>query len=123
MRLGPLFEFVQDKSTILVVSDDDSPGFHHVYLNRGHPKEPDPLWYGDSVAHWEDDTLVVDRVNFHEDVWLDQESHPHTDKLHVIERYRRATASLGHLEATVTVIDPGGPCGALDVQESFRPGS
>ena len=50
-------------------------------------------------------TLIVDRINFVDEVWLDQEAHPHSDKLHVIERYRRP--DLGHLEAEVTVEDPG----------------
>jgi hypothetical protein len=105
LRRGPLIEFVQSPSTLIEMSDDDSPGFHHIYLGRAHPKEPDLLWYGDSVGHWDGDTLIVDRVNFVDDVWLDQEAHPHTDKLHVIERYRRP--DLGHLEAEITVEDPG----------------
>ena len=105
-RIGPLYEFVQTKNYLVMISDDDSPGFHQIYLDgRAHPKEPDPLWYGDSIGHWEGDTLVVDRVNFEEQVWLDLDAHPHSDKLHVIERYRRV--DLGHLETEVTVEDPG----------------
>ena len=104
--VGPLYEFVQTKSILVEISDDDSPGFHQIYLDgRGHPKDPDPLWYGDSIGHWEGDTLVVDRVNFIDAVWLDQGNHPHTDKLHIIERYRRP--DLGHLETEITVEDPG----------------
>jgi hypothetical protein len=106
LRRGPLIEFVQSTAFLIEISDDDSPGFHQIYLDgRGHPKEPDPLWYGDSIGRWEGDTLVVDRVNFTDEVWLDQQAHPHTDKLHVIERYRRP--DLGHLEAEITVEDPG----------------
>jgi hypothetical protein len=106
VRLGPLYEFVQSKAFLVVISDDDTPGFRQIYLDgRGHPEEPDPAWYGHAVGRWEGDTLVIDRVNFHEKVWLDQEGHPHTEKLHVIERYRRP--DLGHLEAEVTVEDPG----------------
>jgi hypothetical protein len=105
-RVGPLYEFVQSKSYLVMISDDDSPGFHQIYLDgRQHPKEPDPQWYGHSIGHWEGDTLVVDRVNFEDQVWLDQASHPHSDKLHVIERYHRI--DLGHLETEVTVEDPG----------------
>jgi hypothetical protein len=106
LRLGPLYEIVQSRQFAIVISDDDSPGFHQIYLDgRSHPADPNPAWYGHSVGRWEGDTLVVDRVGFDERVWLDQESHPHTDKLHVIERYSRP--DLGHLETEITVEDPG----------------
>jgi hypothetical protein len=106
LRRGPLHEFVQSKNILVEISDDDSPGFHQIYLSRSnHPKDPDPLWYGDSIGKWEGDTLVVDRVNFEDAVWLDQDGHPHSDKLHIVERYRRP--DLGHLEAEITVEDPG----------------
>jgi hypothetical protein len=104
VRRGPLYEFVQSKDIIVEISDDDSPGFHQIYVGKSHPREPDPLWYGDSIARWEGDTLVIDRVNFEEGVWLDQDAHPHSDKLHVIERVRRP--DLGHLETEITVEDP-----------------
>ena len=104
LRRGPLYEFVQSKEMIVEVSDDDSPGFHHIYFGREHPKDPDILWYGDSVARWDGDTLVVDRVNFEEAAWLDQDSHPHGENLHIVERYRRP--DLGHLETEITVEDP-----------------
>ncbi len=105
-RTGPLYQFVQSAAYLVMISDDDSPGFHQIYLDgREHPKEPDPRWYGHSVGHWEGDTLVVDRVDFEEAVWLDQEAHPHSDKLHVTERYRRV--DLGHLETVITIEDPG----------------
>jgi len=105
-RIGPLYELVQTKSYLVLISDDDSPGFRQAYLDgRPHPKDPDPLWYGHSIGHWEGDTLVVDRVNFEDRVWLDQAAHPHSEKLHVIERYHRV--DLGHLETEVTVDDPG----------------
>jgi hypothetical protein len=106
LRRGPLVEFVQSKAVMIEITDDDSPGFHQIYLSgHEHPKEPDTLWYGDSLGHWEGDTLVVDRVNFVDEVWLDGEGHPHTDKLHVVERYRRP--DLGHMEVEITVDDPG----------------
>ena len=106
LRLGPIYQFVQSKDYLVEISDDDSPGFHLIYLDgRGHPKEPNPAWYGHNVGRWEGDTLVVDRVGFNDTVWLDQEMHPHTDKLHVVERYRRL--DVGHLETEVTVEDPG----------------
>ena len=106
LRLGPVYETVQNASVLVVISDDDSPGFHQIYIDgRKHPKDPTPAWYGSSVGHWEGDTLVVDRIAFDERVWLDQGAHPHSDKLHIVERYRRP--DLGHLETETTVDDPG----------------
>ncbi len=106
LRLGPIYQFVQSKDYLVEISDDDSPGFHQIYLDgRALPKDPNPQWYGNNIGRWEGDTLVVDRSAFDERVWLDQDLHPHTDKLHVIERYRRP--DLGHLETEITVEDPG----------------
>ena len=106
LRYGPLWEFVQSKDFLVYISDDESPGFHQIYLDgRGHPADPNPAWYGHSIGHWEGDTLVVDRVAFDPRVWLDIEAHPHSDKLHIIERYHRP--DLGHMEIETTVDDPG----------------
>jgi Carboxypeptidase regulatory-like domain len=106
LRYGPLVEYVQSKDYLVYISDDESPGFHQVYLDgRGHPADPNPAWYGHSIGHWDGDTLVVDRVGFDERVYLDIESHPHSDELHIIERYHRP--DLGHLEIEITVDDPG----------------
>jgi hypothetical protein len=105
-RLGPLYELVQSPEFIVEISDDDSPGFHQIYLDgHKHPADPNPAWYGHNVGHWEGDTLVVDRVAFDSRVWLDQGGHPHSGQLHIIERYRRP--DLGHLETEITVEDPG----------------
>jgi hypothetical protein len=105
LRFGPLVELVQSKQFLIIIADDDYPGFHQVYLDgRPHPPDPDE-WYGHNTGHWEGDTLVVDRVGFNDRVWLDQELHPHTDKLHVIDRFSRP--DLGHLDIVTTVEDPG----------------
>jgi hypothetical protein len=106
LRNGPLWEFVQSKDFLVYISDDESPGFHQIYLDgRSHPADPNPAWYGNSIGRWDGDTLVVDRVGFDPRVWLDIESHPHSDKLHIVERYHRP--DLGHLEIEITVDDPG----------------
>ena len=105
LRLGPVYEIVQSKDFMVMISDDDSPGFHQIYLDgRSHPKDPMPAWYGNSIGRWEGDTLIVDRIGFNDKAWLDQAAHPHSEKLHVIERYRRP--DLGHLETEITVEDP-----------------
>jgi Carboxypeptidase regulatory-like domain len=104
MFSGQVWEFVQSKEFLVWISDDDSPGFHQIYIGRNHPKDLNPAWYGHSVAKWEGDILVVDRVDFDERMWLDGASHPHSDHLHIIEKYRRP--DLGHLEMEVTMEDP-----------------
>ena len=61
-------------------------------------------WLGDSVGHWEGDTLVVDVVGFNEGTWLDYFGHPHTNQLHLIERFSRP--DFNTLRYEVTVDDP-----------------
>jgi len=74
-------------------------------LNASHPANVKTSWFGDSVAHWEGDTLVVDTVGLDPRSWVDNFATPHTDKLHVVERYRRRDAD--NLDVTVQVEDPG----------------
>jgi hypothetical protein len=76
-----------------------------VRLNATHPANLKPSWYGDSVAHWEGDTLMVDTVGLDKRTWVDGFGTPHTDKLHVVERYHLRNP--GTLEVLFTVDDPG----------------
>jgi hypothetical protein len=73
-------------------------------MDRDHPKDPDSSWMGDSVGKYEGDTFVIDTIGFNDKTWLDQTGHPHSDALHVVERFRR----LDHdkLELSVTIEDP-----------------
>jgi hypothetical protein len=69
------------------------------------PKDPDLLWMGTSVGHWEGDTtLVVDAVGFNDKTWLDRLSHPHSDQLHIIERFRRV--NYDRMELDISMEDP-----------------
>jgi hypothetical protein len=61
-------------------------------------------WFGDSVGHWEGDTLVVDTVNFNGKTRLDTIGHPHSDQLHLTQRFSRP--DLGHITYEVIVDDP-----------------
>ena len=63
-----------------------------------------PTWAGDSVGHWEGDTLVIDTVNFNGRTRLDTIGHPHSDQLHVIQRWTRT--DLGHIAYEITIDDP-----------------
>ena len=70
---------------------------------RAHRKQV-PTWSGDSVGHWEGDTLVIDTVNFNGKTKLDTIGHPHSDQLHVVQRWTRT--DLGHMSYEITVEDP-----------------
>lgn len=59
------------------------------------------LWMGDSVGHWEGDTLVVDVTNLGDKTWLDSARHTHSDALHVVERYTRTGPDTLRYEATL----------------------
>ena len=64
-----------------------------------------PTYLGESIGHWEGDTMVVDVTGFNDKSWLDAAGHPHTEQLHVIERYTRTKLDNMHFEATID--DPG----------------
>ena len=63
-----------------------------------------PMWMGDSIGHWEGDTLVVDTANFNDKTWVDRVGHPHSDALHLIERIRRPNQD--RLVDDITIDDP-----------------
>ena len=56
---------------------------------KPHSKDPELTYLGEPRGRWEGDTLVVDVIGFNDRTWLDQDGHPHSDKLHVIEKYTR----------------------------------
>ena len=78
--------------------------FHIIPIGKQHHVGASPTWFGDSVGHWEGDTLVVDTNNFNGRTRLDTIGHPHSDQLHVIQRFTRSDPT--HLAYEVTVDDP-----------------
>jgi hypothetical protein len=77
-----------------------------IYMNAGaHPKDLSPSDYGHSIGRWEGDTLVVDSIGFNEKFWIDRQGTPHTDRLHLIERFTRTDFST--LKYEFTIDDPG----------------
>ena len=105
-RITPYpFKIVQSPEVIVMLFEGNVHSYRQFLLNRAHDKDLDPTWMGDSIASWQGDTLVVDTVNFNDKTWLNGRGAPHTEKLHVIERYSRP--DLGHLEAEITMEDPG----------------
>jgi hypothetical protein len=102
---GP-FYFVQTPKEVLIIASEDS-NVRHVYMDVPHSKNPEASWYGESIGHYENgDTLVVDTIGLTTKTFVDQFRTPHTDKLHVTERWR-LTAGGKTIEIEVTIDDPG----------------
>jgi hypothetical protein len=100
------FEIVQTPNRILFVYEGGAHVFRQIWMDgRAHPKDPNPNWLGHSIGHWEGDTLLVDSVGFNDRTWLDDAGHPHTEQLHVIEKYSR-TGPLT-MKYDVEIADPG----------------
>jgi hypothetical protein len=100
------FEIVQTANRILFLYEGGGHVFRQVWMDgRGHPKDPNPDWLGHSIGHWEGDALVVDTVGFNDMTWLDDAGHPHTERLHVSERYARTDPLTMKYE--VVIDDPG----------------
>ena len=101
-------QIYQMPDRILQVYEGGAHMWRIIYMDgREHPKgdKLNPTYLGHSVGHWEGDTLVVDVVGFNDRTWLDAAGHPHTEQLHVIERYTRQETDTLHYEATID--DPG----------------
>ena len=102
------FEFVEfpDQKKVVIFDIGGPHTFRTIYLDgREHPKNPEPSYYGHAVGKWDKDALVVDSVGFNEKFWIDREGTPHTDKLHLIERFSRP--DFNTLQYEITIDDPG----------------
>jgi hypothetical protein len=102
------FEILQlpDSKEIMFLQVGAPHSWRQVFMDgREHPANPEPTWFGHSVGHWEDDTLVVDTVGFNDKFWLTREGVPHSTKLHIVERFTRV--NFDNLVYQVTIDDPG----------------
>lgn len=96
------FQIFQAPDRVIFLFEGGAHVWRTIYTDgRAHPKYPNPTYLGDSIGHWEGDTLVVDVVGFNDRSWLDQDGHPHTEALHVTERYTRTDGMTLHYEATI----------------------
>jgi len=93
---------------------------------RDHPKDLNPTWMGDAIGKWEGDTLVVDTIGFNDKTWLDNDGHPHSEDLHVVERIRRATHDTLSIDTTIddpkAYTKPWGGHAILDLKPDWNLG-
>jgi hypothetical protein len=98
------FEIVQSAGMITVLFEIDHT-FRRIFTDgRGHPKDQDTTWYGDSVGNYDGNTLRVDTTGISERSWLDTAGHQHSDKLHVTETFTKTGPDT--VKWTATYDDP-----------------
>ncbi len=97
--------FVQTPKEVLIIWQADHQ-VRHVYLGAQHSDHVKPSWYGESIGHYEDDTLVVDTIGLDTRGSVDSFETPHSPQLHVTERFHMIQNG-DVLEVNVRVEDPG----------------
>jgi len=101
--VGAVGQIVQTPKFVVMLTETYH-GFQIIPTDgRAHRDDVPPAYRGDSVGHWEGDTLVVDTTNFSDSTWMFAEGRvsPHSDALHIVERYHRVDANTLEVEARV----------------------
>jgi hypothetical protein len=102
-RFTPI-NFIQSAKEVVIVFESDQQT-RRVFLDVPHSENPQPSWYGESVGHYEGDTLVIDTIGMNDKTFVDNYRTPHTEKLHVVERWKMIDGGKV-LEVLFTVDDP-----------------
>ena len=103
---GVEFLDVPDLKQMFIVDLGGPHTYRTIYMDgRSHPKDLALSYYGHSTGYWDKDTLVVDTRGFNEAFWFDRSGLPHTDRLHMIERFTRTDSKT--IQYEVTIDDPG----------------
>jgi hypothetical protein len=105
LLLGGALSILQSPAEVTMIFSGNAE-VRHIRLNAAHSANPKSSWYGESVGHYEGDTLVVDTIGLNDKTFLDNYRTPHTDKLHVTERWRLIEEGK-KLEILMTIDDPG----------------
>jgi len=98
----PLY-FVQTPNVVWLIFSGDHQ-VRRVYMDVPHSENLKASWYGESVGHYEGDTLVIDTIAQNTKTVVDPYRTPHSDKLHVIERWQMTEEGKG-LEVVFKVDD------------------
>jgi hypothetical protein len=105
MLAGGPYYFVQSPKEVVIVTQGDHQ-VRRIALDVPHSANPKPSWYGESVGHYEGDALVVDTIGISSQSFVDNYRTPHTDRLHVTERWRLIDEGK-NIEVAMTIDDPG----------------
>jgi hypothetical protein len=98
------YKIVQTPGLTLILQEVDNT-IRQIYTDgRPLPVDPQPSWHGYSIGKWESDTFVVETAGFNDKSWLDAAGHPHSEDLHLQERFRRR--DFGHMDVQIALDDP-----------------
>jgi hypothetical protein len=100
---GPFF-FIQTPKVVWLIEEGDRLA-RRIYMNVPHSANPKPSWYGESVGRYEGDALVIDTIGLNNKTFVDNYRTPHTENLHVVERWRVIDGGK-QLEVHMTIDDP-----------------
>jgi hypothetical protein len=100
---GPFF-FVQTPKVVYLIEEGDRQA-RRIYMNIPHSANLKPSWYGESVGKYEGDTLVIDTIGMNNKTFVDNYRTPHSEKLHVVERWRKIDGGK-QIEVHMTIEDP-----------------
>ena len=113
----PMFFVQGPKEVVMILTSFND--VRRVYLSEKHSENVKPSWYGDSIGHYEADTLVVDTIGIDERTPVDGFGTPHTKELHVVERYHLIEGG-NVLQADIRVEDPGAFTTPWNAVQRFR---
>lgn len=103
MLPGPMFKIVQGSDETIILFEEFNH-FRQIFTDgRALPVDPQPAWWGYSIARWDGNTFVVTTSGFNDRSWLDDTGHPHSEALKTTERFRRI--DFGHMDIQVTIED------------------
>ncbi len=96
------FEIVQTPGRVFMFFEREH-AWRQIWTDgRGHAKNlVEPTWMGDSIGRWDGDTFIVESRGFNDRAWLDAYGHPHSEEMHLVERYRRVDQDTLLLDFTV----------------------
>jgi hypothetical protein len=120
--IHPIFLIQGPKEVVMVWQGNHV--VRRVHLNVPHSREVKPSWFGESVGHYEGNTLVVDTIGIDKRTFVDGYQTPHSEQLHVVERIRMIDGGKG-MEVAVHVEDPGAytmPWSAIQRWRRVEPG-
>ena len=105
-RQSTSYKILQRPDTVLMLWEGNTHSYRRFFLDGRKPNldiEPES-WTGQATGRWDADTLTVETVGFNDKTWLDSTGKPHSDEMHLTERYRRP--DLGHMNVEITIDDP-----------------